>query len=228
MLIVTLIFIGNPNQRKEIPLYDICTSIFGWWYWQLLTKPFHWANTFPVTYSSSETVFSLPCSKCCNLISWWSVKILWSWHFEVPRRYFLTLDMQQSKRCNANNGLRIVARKASPLTCIFEQKQPLCHCMFSIILFNSTNYGLLRQREICSGPCPVSWCNYHELDKVFLSLTLVFDLCKTKQIYLVRDNCIMTLDSNQNLIFLCCPSPREDWWRHTQFAGYYRTLPTYS
>ena len=42
----------------------------------------------------------------------------------------------------------------------------------------------------------------HELDKSCLRLTLVFDSCKTKQIYLVRDHRIMTLDSNQNLIFI--------------------------
>ena len=30
---------------------------------------------------------------------------------------------------------------------------------------------------------------------------LVFNSCKTTQIYLVRDNRIMTQDSNQNLIF---------------------------
>ena len=56
---------------------------------------------------------SLPLSKWCNLIGWWSVKISWSWHFEVPRQYFLTLDMQQSKRHNANNGLRIVHSHSS-------------------------------------------------------------------------------------------------------------------
>ena len=37
---------------------------------------------------------------------------------------------------------------------------------------------------------------------LFLRLTLIFDSCKTKQIYLVRDNHILTLDSNQNLIIL--------------------------
>ena len=57
-----------------------------------------------------ERDFSLPRSKCYNLIGWWSVKILWSWHLEVPRWYFLTLGTQQSKRRNANNGLTIVAR----------------------------------------------------------------------------------------------------------------------
>ena len=59
-----------------------------------------------------ESLLSLPRSKCCNLIGWWSVKISWSWHFEVPRRYFLTLGRQQSKRRNVNNGLRIVARNS--------------------------------------------------------------------------------------------------------------------
>ena len=57
-----------------------------------------------------DSWFSLPRSKCCNLIGWWSVKISWSWHLEVPRRYFLTLDTQQSKGRNANNGSHIVAR----------------------------------------------------------------------------------------------------------------------
>ena len=37
---------------------------------------------------------------------------------------------------------------------------------------------------------------------LFLRLTLVFDSCKTKQIYLGRDHRIMTLDSNQNQIIL--------------------------
>ena len=47
----------------------------------------------------------------------------------------------------------------------------------------------------------MSWWDDHKLDKSCLHLTLVFDSCKTKQIYLVRDHRIMTLDSNQNLIF---------------------------
>ena len=59
-----------------------------------------------------EHWFSLPRSKCCNLIVCWSVKISWSWQFEVPRRYFLTLGTQQSKGRNVNNGLRIVARNS--------------------------------------------------------------------------------------------------------------------
>ena len=42
----------------------------------------------------------------------------------------------------------------------------------------------------------------HELDKFCLRLTLVFDSCKTKQIYLIRDCRIMTMDSNRNLIYL--------------------------
>ena len=47
-------------------------------------------------------------------------------------------------------------------------------------------------RSICS--VLVQW-DYHELKKkLFLCLTLVFDSCKTKQIDLLRDNCIMTLD----------------------------------
>ena len=45
-----------------------------------------------------HSMFPLPHSKCCNLIGWWSVKILWSWHFEVPRRYFLTLDYATIER----------------------------------------------------------------------------------------------------------------------------------
>ena len=40
------------------------------------------------------------------------------------------------------------------------------------------------------------------IDKSFLRLTLVFDLCKTKHIYLVRDNRIMTLNSNQTLTWV--------------------------
>ena len=39
-----------------------------------------------------------------------------------------------------------------------------------------------RQRNICSGPRPVSSWDYHALDKSFLCLTLVFNLCLTKQI----------------------------------------------
>ena len=35
-----------------------------------------------------------------------------------------------------------------------------------------------------------------------INLFYVFDSCKIKQIHLVRDNCIMTLDSNQNLKFI--------------------------
>ena len=46
----------------------------------------------------------------------------------------------------------------------------------------------------------MSWWDDHELDKSCLRLTLVFDSCKTKQIDLVCDHRIMTLDSNQNLI----------------------------
>ena len=42
--------------------------------------------------------FSLPRPECCNLIGLWSVKISWSWHFEVPRRYFLTLDYATIER----------------------------------------------------------------------------------------------------------------------------------
>ena len=34
---------------------------------------------------------------------------------------------------------------------------------------------------------------------LYLRLTLVFGMCKTKQIYLIRDHRIMTLDSNQSL-----------------------------
>ena len=62
--------------------------------------------------NDTRVIYSLPCSKLCNLIGWWSVKISWSWHFEVPRQNFLTLDMQQLKRYNANNGLHIVARNS--------------------------------------------------------------------------------------------------------------------
>ena len=51
------------------------------------------------------------------------------------------------------------------------------------------------------------------LDKSFLCLTLVFDSCKTKQIYLVRDHRIMTLDSNQNLIFNNCLYFDQKTWR---------------
>ena len=43
------------------------------------------------------------------------------------------------------------------------------------------------------------------LINLFLHLTIIFDLCKTKQIYLVCDSHIMSLDSNQNLIVLCEP-----------------------
>ena len=66
---------------------------------------------------------SLPSSKYCNLIGWWSIKISWSWHFEVPRRYFLTLDA---------------------LACIFEWNLCSCHSMFSKNLFNCANFKLQR------------------------------------------------------------------------------------
>ena len=46
------------------------------------------------------------------------------------------------------------------------------------------------------------WLAAEELDKSCLRLTLVFDSCKTKQIYLIRDHRIMTLDEDQNLIIL--------------------------
>ena len=45
-------------------------------------------------------------------------------------------------------------------------------------------------------------------DKSCLRLTLVFDSCKTKQIYLIRDHPIMTLDEDQNLIFLSHPDTK--------------------
>ena len=44
----------------------------------------------------------------------------------------------------------------------------------------------------------------HELDKSCLHLTLVFALCKTKQINLIPDHSIVTLDLNQNLIIIVC------------------------
>ena len=44
----------------------------------------------------------------------------------------------------------------------------------------------------------------HELDISCLHLTLVFALCKTKQINLIPDISIMTLDLNQNLIIIVC------------------------
>ena len=43
------------------------------------------------------------------------------------------------------------------------------------------------------------WWDHHELNKSFLRLTLVFNSW-TKQIYLVRDNCVITLDWKKNLI----------------------------
>ena len=87
-----------------------------------------------------ETYFSLPRSKCCNRIGWWSVKISWSWHFEVPRRYFLTLDTQQSKRRNANNGLPIVARNGKS-THIYYERVNFIACFRIISWFLQTlNY----------------------------------------------------------------------------------------
>ena len=73
---------------------------------------------------TSDDCFSLPHSKCCNLIGWWSVKISWSWHFEVPRRFFLALDKQKSKRRNVNNGLPIVARNS--------ESTHIHHCKLSV------------------------------------------------------------------------------------------------
>ena len=40
--------------------------------------------------------FSLPRSKCCNLIGWWNVKISWSWHFEVPRRTMVCVLLRET------------------------------------------------------------------------------------------------------------------------------------
>ena len=140
-LFCTLIFQMVTPKIKVLLLPDFSILAFQWHCW-ILTK-LEWTiwtcvkETTDLVYDNSQlgltdiqSSFSLPCSKCCNLIGWWSVKILWSWHFEVPRRYFLTLDTQQSKRRNANNGLRIVARN-SPLTLIFATYQCQFHSMIS-------------------------------------------------------------------------------------------------
>ena len=58
---------------------------------------------------------------------------------------------------------------------------------------------------------------------LFLRLTLVFDTCKTKQIDLVRDHCIMTLDTNQNLILLDRSCFLRSWlasWRRHAGRGF--------
>ena len=92
-----------------------------------------------------------------------------AWHFEVPRRYFLTLDTQQSKRRYVNNGLRIVkewVHSHSSLQVISVN----FIAWFLIDLFVSTNLELQRLREICSGPRHVSWWDNHELDKSYCVL----------------------------------------------------------
>ena len=88
---------------------------------------------------------------------------------------------------------------ASPLTCIFERKCVTVIVCFGImcLILQIINY---RYFEIV-----LVFVQFHDgiiltSINIFLRLTLVFDSCKTKQIYLVRENHTITLNPNQNLI----------------------------
>ena len=77
-----------------------------------------------------------------------------------------------------------------------------CHSMFWNNVFNFTNYKLQRYLEIV-----LVFVQFHDgiiltSINIFLRLTLVFDSCKTKQIYLVRENHTITLNPNQNHVYL--------------------------
>ena len=144
--------------------------------------------------------FSLPRSKCCNLIDWWSVKISWSWHFEVPRRYFLKLGTQQSKRRNANNGSCLLRETASLLTFIMKViSVNFIACFLIICWFLQTlNYRGNEQNVLVLVQC------HDGMIKNLINLVRVLHSSSTRArpnrlILSVTMHRIMTLDSNQNL-----------------------------
>ena len=114
-------------------------------------------------------------------------KSLWSWHFEVPGRYFMTLDTQQSKRHNhnANNVLRIVIRNSESTHMHFwSQTMFMSELVFEEFIFVYKLWISKVTRNMFWSLSSVmkELSRTHKIS--ILHLTFVFDSCKTKQIYL--------------------------------------------